>query len=75
MASSKLTKLEAQVTEALWTHGPLAVRDVVLKCVIAYATIALGESEAANAVEQALKATGAAGSSASGTDGPPPLLN
>ena len=28
MAQAKLTRLELQIMEALWTHGPLAVREV-----------------------------------------------
>jgi predicted transcriptional regulator len=28
MATAKLSKLELQIMEALWTHGPSAVRDV-----------------------------------------------
>ena len=28
MATAKLTKLELQIMEALWTHGPSAVREV-----------------------------------------------
>ena len=28
MAQPKLSRLELQIMEALWTHGPLAVREV-----------------------------------------------
>jgi hypothetical protein len=75
MASSRLSRLELQIIEALWVHGPLAVRDVVLKCVIDYATVTLGEAEAANAVEQALKATVATSSVQPKPPAPPTILH